>query len=55
MLTAKCAPRGELSIEPGARRMRGRGAELGLSMLPALRSISDITSGLMDFFMEMFL
>ena len=29
MLTAKCAPRGELSNEPGARRMRGRGSELG--------------------------
>ena len=32
MLTAKCAPREERSNEPGARRMRGRGSELGLSM-----------------------
>ena len=35
-LGAEHQPRQELSNEPGARRMRGRGAELGHSSLPAL-------------------
>ena len=40
MWTAKCAPRGEVSNEPGARRMRCRGAELGLPIRPAHPSSS---------------
>ena len=44
MLCAENSPRRGLSSEPGARQMRGRGAELGLSIFPALRVHRQVSS-----------